>query len=615
MSDEENDNYEYTYWSEDEYDEADEEAPTNKRSKSSFTVDADTTREKYLDADSQDFRIWATGCTIKMSITSAVRQLVEHPSGKLSVLCSKDELYADTPIKKMMVFVDVAPSMTVVYELKFDSSKELKSSPPRLKCLTYCGAGTFLFPNLLLPNCLGQFVDFGKVFYRLSEELVKYRDAFEPFVSITESDVFYLIQELAYCTQFSTKSVISLEDNGIITGMERQSALSESKGVGYSSGMDIISIKRDMSYTTHLCTLIRGISSQFSPKAIVGPLVELVECMVRELSVEEITRNAAYAEELFNLISLIQRTSSNEEKQSGGCGLSDDTLRKLNRFKTTLNGEYGLDAICIPEFVIAEEAAASAALKGSAGGEPVVFIEQFARHTYIQDSRCISAGGSLSGRLMRRINIELSTLSSSLPHYIRLMVLESNPCVCKFLIRGPEDTPYEGGFFLFDMKLPDDYPSNPPSVTFLTTGGGSVRFNPNLYNEGKVCLSLLGTWPGEKWDSSLSNINQVLQSICFLILVPEPYFNEPGYQASQGTRLGEEESERYNREIRVHTIRSAVLDHLTSPDAEFGDVIYSMLRESWPKTKAIFTRWGDEDPNSKNTIRGLIRQIDNHVNA
>ena len=29
-------------------------------------------------------------------------------------------------------------------------------------------------------------------------------------------------------------------------------------------------------------------------------------------------------------------------------------------------------------------------------------------------------------------------------------------------------------------------------VNFQTTGGGSVRFNPNLYNCGKVCLSLLG---------------------------------------------------------------------------------------------------------------------------
>lgn len=44
-----------------------------------------------------------------------------------------------------------------------------------------------------------------------------------------------------------------------------------------------------------------------------------------------------------------------------------------------------------------------------------------------------------------------------------------------------------------DLRLPSDYPDTCPTVNFLTTGGGQVRFNPNLYNCGKVCLSLLGT--------------------------------------------------------------------------------------------------------------------------
>lgn len=39
------------------------------------------------------------------------------------------------------------------------------------------------------------------------------------------------------------------------------------------------------------------------------------------------------------------------------------------------------------------------------------------------------------------------------------------------------------------------------------------RFNPNLYADGKVCLSLLGTWHGgdatEKWDPQHSNLFQV----------------------------------------------------------------------------------------------------------
>ena len=30
----------------------------------------------------------------------------------------------------------------------------------------------------------------------------------------------------------------------------------------------------------------------------------------------------------------------------------------------------------------------------------------------------------------------------------------------------------------------------------IDLAGNAVRFNPNLYAEGKVCLSILGTWPG-----------------------------------------------------------------------------------------------------------------------
>ena len=54
------------------------------------------------------------------------------------------------------------------------------------------------------------------------------------------------------------------------------------------------------------------------------------------------------------------------------------------------------------------------------------------------------------------------------------------------LITGPSDTPYANGCFLFDVYFPPDYPSVPMSINLCTTGQGSVRFNPNLYNDGKV---------------------------------------------------------------------------------------------------------------------------------
>jgi hypothetical protein len=42
------------------------------------------------------------------------------------------------------------------------------------------------------------------------------------------------------------------------------------------------------------------------------------------------------------------------------------------------------------------------------------------------------------------------------------------------------------GLFAFDLHCPAAYPSVPPECKLLTTGHGRVRFNPNLYNDGKV---------------------------------------------------------------------------------------------------------------------------------
>lgn len=52
-----------------------------------------------------------------------------------------------------------------------------------------------------------------------------------------------------------------------------------------------------------------------------------------------------------------------------------------------------------------------------------------------------------------------------------------------------------------------------------------------LSGMGQVCLSLLGTWHGshhsEKWDPKNANLWRILISIQGMILVEDPYFNEP----------------------------------------------------------------------------------------
>ena len=111
---------------------------------------------------------------------------------------------------------------------------------------------------------------------------------------------------------------------------------------------------------------------------------------------------------------------------------------------------------------------------------------------------------------------------------------------------------------------------------FPTLIFSSVRFNPNLYNCGKVCLSLLGTWSGgtnEKWDPSTSTLLQVLVSIQSLILVDQPFFNEPGYESQMNTASGQKQSNEYNEVIRAGTLKWAILEQLKNPSAGFEEAI------------------------------------------
>ncbi|EDO49586.1 predicted protein [Nematostella vectensis] len=144
------------------------------------------------------------------------------------------------------------------------------------------------------------------------------------------------------------------------------------------------------------------------------------------------------------------------------------------------------------------------------------------------------------------------------------------------LITGPFDTPYEGGFFYFLIRCPPDYPIRPPRVKLMTTGSGQVRFNPNLYRNGKVCLSIIGTWSGPAW-SPAQSLSSVLISIQSL-LNEKPYHNEPGFE--QERQAGD--CKRYNECIQHETLRVAVCDMLEGK-IKCPNALKDVMEKSFPE--------------------------------
>ena len=98
---------------------------------------------------------------------------------------------------------------------------------------------------------------------------------------------------------------------------------------------------------------------------------------------------------------------------------------------------------------------------------------------------------------------------------------------------------------------------NPMQMVHYNSGG--LRLNPNLYESGKVCLSLLNTWTGtdtEVWNPGASTILQVLLSLQALVLNDKPYFNEAGYDQQIGRAEGERNSVSYNENAFLVTCKS-----------------------------------------------------------
>ncbi|CAI0643396.1 unnamed protein product, partial [Colletotrichum noveboracense] len=238
-------------------------------------------------------------------------------------------------------------------------------------------------------------------------------------------------------------------------------------------------------------------------------------------------------------------------------------------------------------------------LRRSLSDSRVVEVDEKAWHReyhFINDLRRTEKHTSPPGR-MKRLVWELSILRTSIPEGIFVRHHSDRLDAMTFLIVGPAGTPYENGLFEFDLFCPMDYPQSPPYV-FFRTSPPDRKFNPNLYNNGLVCLSLLGIWEGPSWDPENSTLLQLLVSLQAMVFTESPLWNEPGLE----TTLTPLHSRVYNVEVRADTTRYALAEWLTklnSGELEFSpwrEVVAAHFELRWEEIVEAVERWEADQP-------------------
>ena len=137
------------------------------------------------------------------------------------------------------------------------------------------------------------------------------------------------------------------------------------------------------------------------------------------------------------------------------------------------------------------------------------------------------------------------------------------------VIFGPDDTIYRYGAYIFEFNFPTNYPYSPPKLKYLTNDG-ATRFHPNLYRNGKVCISILNTWRGEQW-TSCQSIRSILLMLVTL-LHNKPLLNEPGIKESNKSFLD------YNKIITYKNLDIAILRNIRKENAtKYNDIINGLL--------------------------------------
>jgi len=133
---------------------------------------------------------------------------------------------------------------------------------------------------------------------------------------------------------------------------------------------------------------------------------------------------------------------------------------------------------------------------------------------------------------VNKINNDLKEIlhsESSVEGVFVELIDKSNVFEWRVWLEGPHDTPYHNGIFKCKLSFPQTYPMEPPTLVFETQ-----IWHPNVYEDGKVCISILhppgrdemnpDEPPEARW---LPSHTAVTIAMCVLSMIGEPNINSP----------------------------------------------------------------------------------------
>lgn len=146
----------------------------------------------------------------------------------------------------------------------------------------------------------------------------------------------------------------------------------------------------------------------------------------------------------------------------------------------------------------------------------------------------------------RRIEKELQAIQTDPPDHASCWLVDEDLFHWTARINGPDTTPYAGGQFMLDLRIPPDYPHKPPHVRFRTR-----IYHPNIDGGGIHLYELASGW------SPALNISRMLLRIVELLC--EPNVERPLVWAIAMQYLHDRDA--FTREAQRRTRAFAMGDH------------------------------------------------------